>query len=136
MRPDPDTPAAWLASAQSDLALATATVPGVMREHLCFHAQQAAEKSLKAVLIDRQIAFPKTHSIKLLIELLPTDIEQTSALLDAVSLTEYATVFRYPGEIEPITDDEYHHLLDMAKYVVQWAEGCSRPNVDREETQG
>lgn len=88
MRPDPDTPEAWLAFAHSDLALAAATVPGVMRENLCFHAQQAAEKSLKAVLIARKVVFPKTHSIKLLIELLPNDIERTPALLDAVSLTE------------------------------------------------
>jgi HEPN domain-containing protein len=100
MRPDPSIPEAWLAYAHSDLALAAATVPGVMREHLSFHAQQAAEKSLKAVLIARKIAFPKTHSIKLLIEQLPADIERTPALLDAVALTEYATVFRYPGEVE------------------------------------
>lgn len=91
MRPDPDTPEAWLAYAHSDLALAAAIIPGVMRENLCFHAQQAAEKSLKAVLIDRQVDYPKTHSIKLLIELLPADIERPQALLDAVVLTEYAS---------------------------------------------
>jgi len=111
MRHDPDTPAAWLAYAHSDLALASATIPGVMLENLCFHAQQAAEKSLKAVLIFEHIAFPKTHSIKLLIELLPAEIVRTPALLNAVALTEYATVFRYPGEIEPITEVEYQQLL-------------------------
>lgn len=122
MRLDPDTPEAWLVYAHSDLTLAAATVPGVMLENLCFHAQQAAEKSLKAVLIDRQIAFPRTHSIKLLIELLPADITRTPVLLNATALTEYATVFRYPGEVEPITEEEYQHLLDMAADVVQWAE--------------
>lgn len=122
MRHNPDQPEAWLAYAHSDLALATATIPGVMRENLCFHAQQAAEKSLKAVLIAHQIAFPKTHSIKLLIELLPVDIKRTPALLGAVALTEYATVFRYPGEVEPITEEEYVHLLAMATDVIIWAE--------------
>ena len=122
MRPDPNTPEAWLAYAHSDLALAAADIPGVMRENLCFHAQQAAEKSLKAVLIDQEVAFPKTHSIKLLIELLPIDIERPPALLDAVVLTEYATVFRYPGEVEPITEEEYQHLLTIATDVIQWAE--------------
>lgn len=77
---------------------------------------------MKAVLIDRQVNFPKTHSIKLLIELLPVNIERTAALIDAVSLTEYATVFRYPGEIEPITEEEYHHLLAVASDVIRWAE--------------
>jgi len=74
MRPEPDTPQAWLAYAHSDLALAAAHVPGVMRENLCFHAQQAAEQSLKAVLIARTIAFPKTQSITLLIGMLPEEI--------------------------------------------------------------
>jgi len=40
MRPDPNTSEAWLAYAHSDLALAAATVPGVMREHQFFHAQK------------------------------------------------------------------------------------------------
>ncbi len=122
MRPDPDTPEAWLLYAHSDLALASASVPGVLLENLCFHAQQAAEKSLKAVLVSRGVSFPKTHSIKLLIELLPEDIERTPDLLDAVTLTEYATVFRYPGEVEPITEDEYRHLVALASAVLQWAE--------------
>ena len=122
MRPEPDSPQAWLAYAHSDLSLAAASIPGVMLENLCFHAQQAAEKGIKAVLIARHIAFPKTHSITLLIEKLPADIERTLNLLNAVDLTEYATVFRYPGETEPITEEEYQRLLEMATKVVQWAE--------------
>jgi len=122
MRPNPDTPEAWLTYAQSDLLLASAVIPGVMRENFCFHAQQAAEKSLKAVLVARQIAFPKTHSIKLLIELLPADISKSPALLDTVALTEYATVFRYPGELEPVTEAEFMNLLSMATAVCLWAE--------------
>lgn len=122
MRLEPDTPQAWLAYANSDLTLAAASIPGVMRENLCFHAQQAAEKSLKAVLIFRNIPFPKTHSIKLLIELLPDDMARPVELLAAVTLTEYATVFRYPGEVEPITAEEHLHLVAMATNVVRWAE--------------
>ena len=128
MRPNPNTPEAWLAYAHSDLALASAIIPGVMLENLCFHVQQAAEKSLKAVLIFRQIAFPKTHSITLLIELLPADIERTSTLLEAVALTEYATVVRYPGEIEPITEEEYQHLLALSTKVMRWAEEIIKSN--------
>jgi hypothetical protein len=29
-------------------------------EHLCFHAQQAAEKSIKALLLSRNIEVPRT----------------------------------------------------------------------------
>jgi len=43
-------PRRWLENARADLALARSPLPlGGLYEHLCFHAQQAAEKSLKAV---------------------------------------------------------------------------------------
>jgi HEPN domain-containing protein len=39
----------WLARAEGDLALARAPLPqGAFYEDLCFHAQQAAEKAIKA----------------------------------------------------------------------------------------
>lgn len=48
----PEVAARWLAYADSDLAVARgADRPGVLTETLCFHAQQAAEKAIKAVLV-------------------------------------------------------------------------------------
>jgi HEPN domain-containing protein len=122
MPPEPGSPAAWLAYAHSDLLIANATIPGVMLENLCFHAQQAAEKCLKGVLADREISFQKTHSIERLIGLLPEDIVFPPELCEASDLTEYATIFRYPGDLEPVTIDEYHRLLAIAQKVVRWAE--------------
>ena len=47
----------WLRYARSDLALASLSPSaGIMLETFCFHSQQAAEKAIKAVLI--QILFP------------------------------------------------------------------------------
>ena len=66
----PDHPMEWLNSAKSDLALATADVEGSLLEAHCFHAQQAVEKALKAVMIDRDIFFPYTHDIAELLEIL------------------------------------------------------------------
>ena len=52
MSPDPPeagTPRDWLRHARSDLSLARIPLPeNVLLETLCFHAQQAAEKSIKA----------------------------------------------------------------------------------------
>ncbi len=49
----------WLRYAKSDLEPARIEKPeGVLLENLCFHAQQAAEKTLKAVLIFLEIDFP------------------------------------------------------------------------------
>jgi len=49
-RSAPGSPQEWLARAKGDLALASAPLPpGGFYEDLCFHAQQAAEKALKAI---------------------------------------------------------------------------------------
>lgn len=68
---DPTDPWEWVRRARSNLARA-ATHPGdphVLYEDLCFDAQQAAEKAIKAVLVRRQVDFPKTHSIAELLTL-------------------------------------------------------------------
>ncbi len=48
----PDDPREWLNRAKSNLALAKNRVPGAYLEDLCFEAQQAAEKAIKAKLTD------------------------------------------------------------------------------------
>ena len=55
----PDDPREWLNHARSNLAMAKNRVPEVYLEDLCFEAQQAAEKAIKAVMIMRNIEFPK-----------------------------------------------------------------------------
>jgi len=49
-RRPPDDPREWLNRARSNLLLAQAAGPGVYREDLCFNAQQAVEKAIKALL--------------------------------------------------------------------------------------
>ena len=72
---DSSDPAAWLRYARGDLALAQVPLPeDSFYELLCFHAQQAVEKALKAVLIINNISYPKTHNIRTLLDLLPKEI--------------------------------------------------------------
>ena len=47
--------------------------PDVDDDTLGFHAQQAAEKMLKALLAARSVDYPKTHNIRVLIELLANE---------------------------------------------------------------
>ena len=57
--PIPGSPEDWLRYARSDLALAQQRqAPEILLATLCFHAQQAAEKSIKAVLVQRGMIFP------------------------------------------------------------------------------
>ena len=46
----PDDPREWINRARSNLIKAANRVPGVYLEDLCFDAQQAAEKAVKALL--------------------------------------------------------------------------------------
>jgi HEPN domain-containing protein len=117
------SPKYWLRYAQSDLELArTNPPPGVLFETLCFHAQQAAEKALKAVLIHQSILFPKTHSIRILIDLLAQHHSIPDEVEKAAILTDYAVMTRYPGDLEPVSDDEYFESIHLADAVVSWAE--------------
>ena len=69
---DSGDPAAWLRHARADLALAAAAPPeGILLELLAYHAQQAAEKASKAVLLARTgTPPPRTHDVVLLMDLL------------------------------------------------------------------
>jgi HEPN domain-containing protein len=88
-KPKPGSPADWLRRARSNLALAcTPLPPDVLYNELCFHAQQAVEKSIKAVLVERGIEFRKVHSIAYLLGSLPPDISLPPEAMDAVSLTK------------------------------------------------
>jgi HEPN domain-containing protein len=113
----------WLRYAHSDLEIARVTPsPDMLLEGLCFHAQQTAEKALKAVLIALGIAFPRTHSIRRLLDLLPADLTVPEAIQDAASLTDYAVLTRYPGNLEPVDDEEYQEAIRLAETVLSWAE--------------
>jgi HEPN domain-containing protein len=93
-----------------------------MLEALCFHAQQAAEKAIKAVLVVRGITPPRTHNIGTLLDLIPTDIAQPDNLREAAALTDFAVMSRYPGVAEPIGDAEYREALQLAEAVGSWTE--------------
>jgi HEPN domain-containing protein len=66
---------------------------------VCFHAQQCAEKYLKARLQEEDIPFGRTHNLPSLLDLL-LPIEPSWEILrpHLRTLTAFAIEFRYPGE--------------------------------------
>jgi HEPN domain-containing protein len=113
----------WLRFAQSDLEIARIErPPDVMLEGLCFHAQQAAEKAIKAVLIANSTPFPKTHNLRILLDLLPDNLDIPDEVQEATILTDYSVMTRYPGAIEPVEEDEYWDAIHLAAAVVSWAQ--------------
>lgn len=65
---------------------------------VCFHAQQCAEKYLKARLQEANIAFSKTHDlVKLLKAVLAAEPSWNVLEIDLIPLTDFAVEYRYPG---------------------------------------
>jgi len=119
----PDDPREWLQRAHSNLIQAGIEREGIYLEDLCFQAQQAAEKALKALLLQRGVRFQRTHSLAVLISLLEQAGEFVpDRVRDAVRLTEYAVGARYPGLDEVIDREEYLEAVALAEAVVQWVE--------------
>ncbi len=121
--PPESVPAQWLRYAKKDLELASIEMPpeGVL-ELLCFHAQQAVEKALKAVLVSRGEAPPRTHDIAILLEQIEAFTSVPSNLLSASRLNEYAVWTRYPGDAESVYEEDYQEAVRIARLVLGWVE--------------
>lgn len=96
--------------------------PDIANEILGFHAQQAAEKMLKAVLAYQGVEFPFTHRLTDLIDLSKEhDIILPDKLEDVRFLTPFAVEFRYDfyeEDEEPVDFEEVFALLtELRKWV-------------------
>jgi len=43
--------------------------------------------------------------------------------MEAVILSDYAVETRYPGNYEPVDEDEYLRALDIGKFICAWVAG-------------
>lgn len=119
----PDDPREWIERARTNLRLAKTEPLDIDLEELCFNAQQAAEKAIKAVLIVRGIVFPYVHDLARLRSLLDRAGEIVPLTpKDAVDLTTFAGRTRYPSDDEPVTAPEYGRAVAIAETVVAWAD--------------
>jgi HEPN domain-containing protein len=120
---EPDLPGDLLALAREDLASAEAlhAAEQVSDSPVGFHAQQAVEKALKAVIASRGQEFPFTHDLGVLMQLcedaglkLPADLSESDRL------NPYAAALRYglgdPGTVSP------QDALAWASRAVAWAD--------------
>jgi HEPN domain-containing protein len=115
-----DDPREWLRRAKSNLAIAKAHPPDVDLADLCFDAQQAAEKAIKALFVRRGADFPFIHDLKRLLELLEQHgIKIPKYMRDVKVLTRYAYVTRYPGEDSEVTTREYRRAVRIATAVLK-----------------
>ena len=111
-------PRAWAEHAEQDFALARAALKRKqpLVSGACFHAQQCAEKYIKALLLSKDAKFPKTHDLLLLNNLCSANgifLEIEPRQLN--TLTDYAVRTRYPGD-DPTLEDA-KEAIELAKLV-------------------
>jgi len=107
----------WLFRANEDLAVIDRLIQTDLQAYastICFHAQQAVEKYLKALLAWKGVDFPRTHDVDFLLaecrKVSPGQFDQ----IDLKSLTDFGVSIRYP-------DDFYVPDLSETRYYGQVA---------------
>jgi HEPN domain-containing protein len=109
----------WLKKAEADFATAQRELrvrrtPN--RDAVCFHAQQCAEKYLKACLQEADVAIPRTHDLAALLDLLLTKDPLLETLRSALNLlSSYAVEVRYPGEAA--TKEHAEEALSRCRHI-------------------
>ena len=92
----------WVEKAEEDWAVALLALNSPQSKAynaICFHTQQCTEKYLKGQLQEEGIAFPYTHDLITLLDLLLPSHPLWSTLRPALlQLKNYAVAFRYPGD--------------------------------------
>ena len=117
---DPDDPRTWIAKAENDLLnirnnLKAEQVPW---DTVCFHAQQAAEKMLKAFITSRGQALTRTHDlVALLADAVSAGAPLKTLEEDCRLLTPYAVMLRYPGTADEPSEQEGRQAIAAAERV-------------------
>ena len=120
---DPDDPAAWVVKADNDLLniannLNDAHIPW---DTVCFHAQQAAEKMLKAFLVSHGLMPPRTHDlIALLNQCFARHTAFATMESDCRLLLQYAVESRYPQAMFEPTEVEGTEAVAAARRVCEF----------------
>jgi HEPN domain-containing protein len=123
-------PHQWLRFAHDDLAAARLLLTEVdlPARMACFHAQQAAEKALKASLVHAAIQFRKTHDLVVLVALQPDPVRSEVGNLDLQRLQQWAVDARYPADLPDITAGEAAAVVAIADQIVAAVGAALREN--------
>jgi HEPN domain-containing protein len=90
----------WIDKAEGDYRVASAQWQSAepVWDAICLHAEQCAEKYLKAWLVEHDLGFPKTHDLEVLARLCIPSLGEVAGLMDGLAfLTSSAVEVRYPG---------------------------------------
>jgi len=110
----------WLNKAEENLKVAETSYRNSFYAASCFHAQQAAELALKALIISRKGYQPFTHSlVELTMELYETPPHNFPTLNELRWLQEHYLQSRYPNSrISDYSKEEAEKAIDIGRRVL------------------
>lgn len=111
----------WVDHAEHDLTNARHTLTmgdeDCPFDTVCFHAQQCAEKYLKALLTLKAVPFPKVHDLREIVALVPPGLLSRVEDFQLERLTPYAIETRYGGFRDEFTREEAKEAIEDAERV-------------------
>jgi len=118
-RADGSDPRAWIAYAEADLSIADLvlrTMSPCPYWMAAYHAQQCAEKALKAYLIWRHTAYPHTHDLRLLLDECDEagGGDWTAKHREVEKIGPMGVLARYPSLIRTVTKEESEWAIGAA----------------------
>ncbi len=120
----------WLEKADHDLITARQTLllPDGPTDTVCFHAQQASEKALKALLTFHRVSFPKVHDLVLLLDMAVTHLTDLEPFRERLAeISNYAVEVRYPDDwFEPSREEAIQSLAVAEEIVARVRKKTSR----------
>ena len=128
----------WVRYALEDLRESTSALERSesVARHICWLAQQAVEKAIKAILVYMQTEFPKRHDLDVLRQRIPDDWRIHSEPDDLSELTEWATEARYPGDwTEPSAADAERAVRQATVVVRDAIEDFARHGIEVENAE-
>lgn len=106
--------------AEEDLVLAEHGLTMTERcpyDLICYHAQQCAEKYLKALLTGHALRVPRTHDLRFLMRRMPADLHLGTELDHVLTLNRYSIETRYPENWDDIERPEAERAVALARVV-------------------
>lgn len=111
----------WEAYAEEDWQYALLGM-GVYPRTAGWHFHQAAEKYLKAVIVQAGKEPPRTHDLLRLVQLIGVEVADAADLVEAASeLSFYGVTRRYPADFPEVSDTEVQGIKGHAKVLCDFA---------------
>jgi HEPN domain-containing protein len=98
---NPNDPLSWFEKGDRDFALVQDMLPNQFTypDLICYHCQQAVEKYLKSLIVQKGLPLKRTHDLEELLDILATSgmsiLEEDYD--NALKINDYAVLIRYPS---------------------------------------